>query len=283
MDGNGQAALTESQSMTQRKRLEGRAADWHPLPKKQAVTSLIPVVTDTASDAPELPGDLAGDGLSPAGLDAEPFFAKRDEETELDEPLTGEARSRRAALLSAPVQARRRYLARYVTGVVAAAGLIGVAALVQAAFASGSGAGHAASASAPPAATALDVPAAEPTPPAEATAGAAPAPPAEPAPSANPAATSAEPAAAGATSTEDGVALGDRERARRALERGHLSEAVEAAQASLAEDATDAETWLILGAAYQTGGHYREARQAFASCVDKATRGNRTECGSFLR
>ena len=48
-------------------------------------------------------------------------------------------------------------------------------------------------------------------------------------------------------------------------------------------DATDAEAWLILGAAYQEKGNIAEARRAYASCVKEGKTGPRTECAKMLR
>jgi cytochrome c-type biogenesis protein CcmH/NrfG len=68
-----------------------------------------------------------------------------------------------------------------------------------------------------------------------------------------------------------------------ALDRGDAVASIEAGERSTALDPTDAEAWLILGAAYQTRGTYSDARRCFASCVRLAKRGPRGECAALLR
>ena len=48
-------------------------------------------------------------------------------------------------------------------------------------------------------------------------------------------------------------------------------------------DPTDAEGWLILGAAYLQRAAPQDAKRCFASCVKEATRGPRGECAALLR
>lgn len=72
-----------------------------------------------------------------------------------------------------------------------------------------------------------------------------------------------------------------REEARAALERGAGAAAISAGQRSVAVDPTDAEAWLILGAAYQQAGQEAAAQAAFASCARLAKRGPVGECASF--
>jgi hypothetical protein len=69
----------------------------------------------------------------------------------------------------------------------------------------------------------------------------------------------------------------------RALERGDAKTSIEAGERSIALDPSDAEAWLILGAAYQTRGTFADARRCFSSCVRVAKRGPRGECGALLR
>jgi Flp pilus assembly protein TadD len=71
--------------------------------------------------------------------------------------------------------------------------------------------------------------------------------------------------------------------AQHAIDRNQLAVAIEAGERSVALDPTDAEAWLILGAAYQSKGGYAEARRCFSSCMHEATRGPRSECGALLR
>jgi TPR repeat len=92
------------------------------------------------------------------------------------------------------------------------------------------------------------------------------------------------PAQAAQTSKDDVRAAAEaKRRSQRALERGHLSAAVEAGQQSIALDPTDADAWLILGAAYQKQGHYAQARRCFSRCSKRARRGARGECRALLR
>jgi Flp pilus assembly protein TadD len=68
-----------------------------------------------------------------------------------------------------------------------------------------------------------------------------------------------------------------------ALDRGDPKRAVEAGEESVRLDPTDAEAWLILGAAYQERGMLAEARRSFSSCSQVAKRGPRGECTALLR
>src|SRR6266542_4042539 len=65
---------------------------------------------------------------------------------------------------------------------------------------------------------------------------------------------------------------------RRLLDRGHMREAVAAAREALEADPSDAETYLLLGAALQETGQWRESAAVFARCVDEAKRGPKNEC-----
>jgi hypothetical protein len=73
-----------------------------------------------------------------------------------------------------------------------------------------------------------------------------------------------------------------REEARRLLEGGAAAAATAAAIRSVELDPTDAEAWLILGAAYQLAGDGTEARNAFRSCSKLATHGGVGECRAFV-
>jgi hypothetical protein len=74
----------------------------------------------------------------------------------------------------------------------------------------------------------------------------------------------------------------EREAARDALEHGKASDAIESATRSLKVDPTDAEAWLLLGAANQEAGHHAEAHAAFLECTKQAKTGNVGECGALL-
>ncbi len=69
----------------------------------------------------------------------------------------------------------------------------------------------------------------------------------------------------------------------RALEAQKLDAAIVAGESSVSLDPTDAEAWLILGAAYQEKGDLREARRSYSECVRQGKRGPRAECSAMLR
>jgi Flp pilus assembly protein TadD len=71
--------------------------------------------------------------------------------------------------------------------------------------------------------------------------------------------------------------------ARSALEGARLKDAIEAGERSIELDPTDGEAWLILGAAYQQKGDWKEARRCYKQCVDQGKRGPRFECAAMLR
>jgi cytochrome c-type biogenesis protein CcmH/NrfG len=66
--------------------------------------------------------------------------------------------------------------------------------------------------------------------------------------------------------------------ARRLIGQGRLKDGIAAARAALAADPSDAEIYLLLGAALQDNGQWSESAFAFASCVQQAKRGPINEC-----
>jgi hypothetical protein len=72
-------------------------------------------------------------------------------------------------------------------------------------------------------------------------------------------------------------------KARSALEWGKMSEAIASGERSVELDPTDAESWLILGAAYQEKGDSKNAMRAFKTCLDQGKRGPRNECAAMFR
>jgi len=123
-----------------------------------------------------------------------------------------------------------------------------------------------------PAASASAAPSAEPAPSASAVASAAPS--AEPAPSASAAAVaSAEP-----TELDPKAALKEKRKSQQFLEMGKVADAIEHGEQSVKLDPTDAEAWLLLGAAYQMKGDQKEARRCFRSCISEGKRGPKGEC-----
>ncbi len=96
-----------------------------------------------------------------------------------------------------------------------------------------------------------------------------------------PSAQAASVAASEAPATADGA--GAKHASQAALEKGRTAEAISLGERSVALDPTDAEAWLVLGAAYDQRKDYAKACATFKSCVDQATRGPRGECAALLR
>jgi hypothetical protein len=95
----------------------------------------------------------------------------------------------------------------------------------------------------------------------------------------------ATPAADAVEGAEPGpaTALEERGISRDALEHGKIALSIEAGERSVALDPTDAEAWLVLGAAYQERGKLTEARRCYKACLTRATWGPRAECRELLR
>jgi cytochrome c-type biogenesis protein CcmH/NrfG len=74
-----------------------------------------------------------------------------------------------------------------------------------------------------------------------------------------------------------------RELARGALARGDVARAVSTGIESVELDPSDAEAWLVLGAAEMAYGKRRDARSTFTACTKIATRGPRHECAQMLQ
>jgi Flp pilus assembly protein TadD len=66
-----------------------------------------------------------------------------------------------------------------------------------------------------------------------------------------------------------------------ALEVGKTSQSIEAGERAVSLDPTDAESWLILGAAYQQAGKLADAKRCFKSCLTLGTHGPKGECAAF--
>ena len=65
------------------------------------------------------------------------------------------------------------------------------------------------------------------------------------------------------------------------LERGAFAKAIAKAEASIDADPSDASPYLYWGTALMETGKRAEAKQIFATCVAKATRGPKHECAQF--
>jgi hypothetical protein len=197
-----------------------------------------------------------------------------------------EERDPRMVLKLAPAAAKRRaQFQRYVKLAVGAASVLCLAALVKVAVAHN----HEeplvrrASASmqvAPPAATEVA--------PAETATAAAPSEPTAdptPAPTAAPVAadtaTAITPDPAVPAEPDPKAAAKEKHASQLGLERGKVGESIEAGERSVALDPSDAEAWLILGAAYQEKGDAANARRSFKSCLSEGKRGPKWECAQF--
>jgi hypothetical protein len=208
---------------------------------------------------------------------------------------------RHRALMSPGAKMRRAKFAKYVGIAMAASVALCAAAVVKVALFSGAdsmpprvvalgGPAHespAPMASAAPGPSALqaqrpEVPSAGPTSAAPAavppTAASASSVAIEPAPSAS----AAEPAPKAVVAPAAG-ATKERESSRFALERGDLGAAVSAGERSVALDPTDGEAWLVLGAAYQARGDVGEAKRCYRACVERGTRGPKSECRAMAQ
>jgi hypothetical protein len=86
-----------------------------------------------------------------------------------------------------------------------------------------------------------------------------------------------------AQAQDEADALAAKRDAQQALEQGKVSVAIEQSRYAVQLDPSDAESWLILGAAYLQRGAFKDARRSFSSCVEQATHGARDECSALLR
>lgn len=124
-----------------------------------------------------------------------------------------------------------------------------------------------------PAATAAAAASAEPV--AETT----PAPAAPPAATDNASAVAPDPSAP--AEPDPKAAAKEKHASQLALERGKIGDAIDAGERSVALDPSDAEAWLILGAAYQEKGDSKNARRSFKACLEQGKRGPKYECAQF--
>jgi Tfp pilus assembly protein PilF len=69
----------------------------------------------------------------------------------------------------------------------------------------------------------------------------------------------------------------------RAFERGDSGAALRAGQLAVELDPTDAQSWLVVGAAQQQRGQNDAAKKTFRDCVKQARRGPRDECLALSR
>jgi hypothetical protein len=78
-------------------------------------------------------------------------------------------------------------------------------------------------------------------------------------------------------------ALEEKADAQHALDHNKINDAIMSALRSTALDPTDADAWLLLGAAYQMAGKSADARAAFSTCTKEAKKGEVRECQLMLR
>ena len=69
--------------------------------------------------------------------------------------------------------------------------------------------------------------------------------------------------------------------AQKALDRGDNTGAIEAGEKAIAADPVDAETYLVVGAAYQASGQNSKAHQVFRDCAKSAHHGPVGECAAL--
>lgn len=226
------------------------------------------------------------------------FFATHDHHhhDDHDDDHHHEVDGRAAHKMTAAAIKRRAQLAKYVKALVGIAALLCLVALVQAAIAKrrpqadpqaiapavatlGTSAANSQPTEEPRAVT-PPAPAPEPVKPAESASEPAASPAASAAPEPAPSA-SAAPSAA--PETDPKAAKEQKLRAKQFLERGKAAEAIEAADRAVALDPSDAESWLVLGAAYQEKGNVKEARRCYSECVKQGKGGFRGECAAMLR
>lgn len=115
-------------------------------------------------------------------------------------------------------------------------------------------------------------------------AAAAAPPPVETAPAIPPPVEAAE--APPATTAADAVPTSpdeDKKASLEALKLGKLAEAVAAGERATLLDPTDADAWLVLGAAYEDQGNFIAAQRCFHTCVTEAKRGEVRECKFLMR
>jgi hypothetical protein len=83
------------------------------------------------------------------------------------------------------------------------------------------------------------------------------------------------------TELDPKAALKEKRQSQRALDNGKIADAITHGEASVKLDPTDAEAWLILGAAYQMKGDLPNAKKSFGSCLKEGKRGPRGECAAM--
>ena len=71
--------------------------------------------------------------------------------------------------------------------------------------------------------------------------------------------------------------------ASRAMQKGDRQLAVDLARQAVAQNPSNADAWLTLGAAYQSSGNGGAAKDAYRSCTKQAHSGNLNECYVLAR
>lgn len=291
------------------------APDPEPTESRAVESRIVEAVeTPVAFEAPRVETELDREDRSfpPVDLDS-PFFASHGDTHHVDPLVDTEERDPRMTLKRAPEAAKRRAkFQRYVKIAVGAASVLCLAALVKVGFARGPEADAATrrpsaplvvAAATPPAQPAARPHTAEEVPPPPEDTAAATASPADPTPPPEPSAAPPVAAAAPAqapeppapaaeapppasettevTELDPKAAAVEKHASQLALERGKAADSIAAGERSVALDPSDAEAWLILGAAYQAKGDSSNARRAFRACLQQGKRGPKWECAQM--
>jgi len=261
--------------------------------EQPVVEAVAPVTPEPAVElsppfAPTAPGaSHAAASIPPVDLDSHFFESASRHEVPDDGIEEHEERDPRMVLKLAPATARRRaQLQRYVRFAVGAASVLCLAALVKVAVAHNH---EEPTVRRAPATTQVAPP------PVEALQPATPAPPPAEPENAPPATAAGVASAAPATDIASAAAADpevpvepdpkaaakEKHASQLALERGKVADAIDAGERSVALDSSDAEAWLILGAAYQEKGDAKNSRRSFKACLEQGKRGPKWECAQF--
>ena len=243
-------------------------------------------------------GSAAGSSLAPmaTSLDEEDelFFAEGDlaafregaDSARMAAPRAtrdgGDVPDVHATILSRATE-RRRELGRYVAASLAVCTAVCVAAAVRAGLGPRDGMDARDAPSAANAAMVAMAAMGTAAAPPEVTATAPDVPPLAPAPKPKHGTATATTPAAPTIASRARSARDEKEAARRLLAQGRARDAVATAERSVALDPSDADAWLVLGAAHEEMHHGGSARASFRACVKEAKKGRVAECRAMLR
>ncbi len=234
--------------------------------------------------------DPVQESLPPVEFDHQFFESPASRSSHVEHAIEPEERDPRIAQKLSPTAARRRAeLAKYVNVAVGFAAAVCVAAAGKVLIVHHAPGTDARADVRPPQAAAMSVlPMEAPS----TTVSAAPAAALAPAGRADEGASApvaSESAAAAASATPAALEPDTKEaakakvQAQRELDRGKVTDAIDAGEKAVRLDPTDSEAWLILGAAYQQKGDMKNARRCYKSCLAEGRHGSKTECAEMLR